>query len=191
MQTHRFHHRQQGLALAMVMLFLLVLSMVAVTAARDTTQQERLSGALRNATLADNGAETALRGAEVELWNSFVLSDGRVLPAHTRRAASLDALAEQFRHAPDWVELGEAYAGVDYMGLALWPGTAQLPRAPRYQIENLGRQSGLGAESHGADAAFYGGGSGGDLQFFRLTARSTSGDDRQLRVRESTFVLSR
>ena len=56
--------RQRGAALAISLIFLLVLTLVGVTAMSTTTMQERMAGNLRDTGLAFQAAESALAEAE-------------------------------------------------------------------------------------------------------------------------------
>ncbi len=56
--------RQQGSALVISLVFLVVMTLIAVGAMRDTTLQERMAGNLRDRSLAFQAAEAALREGE-------------------------------------------------------------------------------------------------------------------------------
>lgn len=56
--------RQQGAALAISLIFLLVLTLIGITAMSTTTMQERMAGNLRDTGLAFQAAESALAEAE-------------------------------------------------------------------------------------------------------------------------------
>ncbi len=58
------HLRQQGSALVISLVFLVVMTLIAVGAMRDTTLQERMAGNLRDRSLAFQAAEGALREGE-------------------------------------------------------------------------------------------------------------------------------
>ncbi|MCC5862000.1 MAG: hypothetical protein JJT93_08850 [Gammaproteobacteria bacterium] len=55
---------QQGSALVISLVFLIVMTLIAVGAMRDTTLQERMAGNLRDRSLAFQAAEAALREGE-------------------------------------------------------------------------------------------------------------------------------
>lgn len=63
---------QTGAALITGLIFLVVLSMIGVTAARMSTLEERMSGNMRDRSLAMQAAEMALRDAEADLNNIFL-----------------------------------------------------------------------------------------------------------------------
>jgi len=64
--TENRRARQQGAALIVALIMLLVMTLLGVTIARTTTMQERMAGNLRNQSIAFEAAETALR--EGEAW---------------------------------------------------------------------------------------------------------------------------
>lgn len=59
--------RQSGAALITGLIFLVVLSMIGVTAARMSTLEERMSGNMRDRSIAMQAAELALRDAERDI----------------------------------------------------------------------------------------------------------------------------
>jgi type IV pilus assembly protein PilX len=59
--------RQQGAALITGLIFLVVLTMIGITAARISTLEERMSGNMRDRSLAMQAAEMALRDAEQDI----------------------------------------------------------------------------------------------------------------------------
>lgn len=58
------HPRHRGSALVISLVFLVVMTLIAVGAMRDTTLQERMAGNLRDRSLAFQAAEAALREGE-------------------------------------------------------------------------------------------------------------------------------
>lgn len=72
----RFHpirptlERQRGAALITGLIFLIVLTMMGITAARMSTLEERMAGNLRDRALAMQAAELTLRDAERDILNS-------------------------------------------------------------------------------------------------------------------------
>lgn len=64
--------RQQGMALVMGLIILLVMTLVSIGAMRMTLMQEKMSGAFQGQQLAFHAAEAALRDAERRLGESSV-----------------------------------------------------------------------------------------------------------------------
>ncbi len=62
--------RQSGAALISGLIFLVVLTMIGVTAARMSTLEERMSGNMRDRSIAMQAAELALRDAERDIMGS-------------------------------------------------------------------------------------------------------------------------
>ena len=63
----RFVNRQHGVALITGLIFLVVLTLISVTAARMSSLEERMSGNMRDRSLAMQAAEMALRDAERDI----------------------------------------------------------------------------------------------------------------------------
>lgn len=197
--THR------GAALLAGMIFLVVTTVIALAAIGSTVLQERMTGGQRNDSLAQQGSESALRGAERALWQ---LHAGGGSGALIRSAEPLDASVRTFRKTPQWVVDGQSYADIDLDGIAQSAGSGRLDRDPVFIIERLavgatvgpsapggggGASLGLLETHQGGGPSLSGnGGSGasGTLSYYRITARSTGGDPRVIRSSESIYVLS-
>ncbi len=63
----RFNSRQQGVALITGLIFLVVLTLLSITAARMSSLEERMSGNMRDRALAMQAAEMTLRDAERDI----------------------------------------------------------------------------------------------------------------------------
>lgn len=61
------HQRQRGAALVISLIFLMLLTMLAITAVNTSTLQEKMAGNIREAHLAHQNAESGLRAAEAWL----------------------------------------------------------------------------------------------------------------------------
>lgn len=62
-------HREDGASLVVALIFLVIMAMLGVTAAKMTTLQERMAGNTRSRDLALQAAEAALRDAEIRITN--------------------------------------------------------------------------------------------------------------------------
>ena len=71
--------RQSGAALITGLIFLVVLSMIGVTAARMSTLEERMSGNMRDRSIAMQAAELTLRDAERDVSNSVSASSRSIV----------------------------------------------------------------------------------------------------------------
>lgn len=113
--------RQQGSALIVALVFLLVMTLIGTTAMQGTSQQESMAGNVRNRNLAFQAAEAALRAAENAL-------DG---------GATGTALVSN----RDWTTFDWTTA-TGYVG-----ALDQIIAPPRYVIENVGWVTTSGGES--------------------------------------------
>jgi len=205
---------QRGAVLLVALIFLLLLTMLALSAAGRSLLQERMVGGLRNAQLAEMGAEAALRGAEWKLWS---------LPARGLRMdcpgdllgscysfdpVTPNSAANRFRTSPSWPANTDLSASTEYKGdgagaidYTTSRGStlagesqqiARLAKNPRYIIERLGQETppGVGSQVEGGVTAAYGSSStpSTSLRLWRVTARSTGGNAGTMRVVESTYA---
>lgn len=166
-------HRQQGMALFISLILLLLMTMIGVTAMQTTTLQERMAGGTRDVNLAFQAAEAALREGEALLQAAtlptfdgtnglyeFVPQEGddqTVIPIY---------LTSDF----DWASKGRRYEGsLDEVG-----------DLPRYVIEELPPVP-LPGSSLAADEALQ------DTGIYRITARATGGTTDTVVMLQSTF----
>lgn len=200
-------HCQQGSALIVVLIFLILVTLLAISACERSLLQERMAGSLRNAQQAQASAETALRGAEYRIWSAasqmgvslhcldgaVSRDDGCVIyrPASTPYRAN--GMVTRFQSAQGWLSgAGVTYTGATQGGFTdnLAQPTASLARNPVYLIEDLGREAPPGA------GALHESGSTGPnnhdpatevMHIYRITARATGGNPNVVSVVQSTF----
>jgi len=199
---------ERGAVLIVALIFLLLLTILALSATGRSLLQERMAGGLRNAQQAQMSAQTALRGAEWKLWMNTtnlvgtpLLCGSGVLAGSCYKYNPNDAAlygdtgtVTQFRHGQGWITTGAtAYKGpsdsVDYTALS---GTAQLANNPVYMIEDLGVElpAGISSGLHesGATGPTGGGYTSTTRHVYRITARATGGNPNTVRVLQSTFA---
>ena len=209
MPTHHMTRRnpQRGAALFVGVVLLVIISLMAIAASGTSVMQERMAGGTRNVSLAFNGGESALRGAENLVFYEARRSAGdmtsggdttmRVCTPQLQNAAGVpcyrfageDTSADliTFRTASGWVEdFGTDYTRIPYETAPY--ATAVLSDAPKFVIEDLGVVRLPGTDHcEGGDS---GGGctdTKGMLRNYRLTARSRGGSDSVVRAVESTY----
>ena len=72
MTTARYPRRQRGAILIISLMFLVVLTMLALTTMGGITLEERMAGQYRDLNVAFQAAESALRDAERDIWGTGV-----------------------------------------------------------------------------------------------------------------------
>lgn len=200
-------HVQRGAVLVVALIFLLLLTILALSASGRSLLQERMVGGLRNDQQAMMSADTALRGAEWALWkrtltvgshlnclNGSISSDDACIiynVGNTPYAAGGDVV--KFQTSQGWITgIGKQYLGADGNGYtASTLATAQLAQNPLYIIEDLGLETppGISGSQHEAgDTGPNNGGAGSvSTHIYRVTARATGGSANTVRVLQSTF----
>ena len=72
---------QGGAVLFVALVFLILLTLIGLTATGTSILQEKMTGGMRNRQLGLMGAESAMRGGEAYLWTlSFNSASGQPLP---------------------------------------------------------------------------------------------------------------
>ncbi|WP_158543441.1 pilus assembly PilX family protein [Dyella solisilvae] len=194
--------RQRGVVLVIALVFLMLLSLLAISAASRSLLQERMAGGLRDAQLADMGAEAALRGAEWRLWKASATSAGLrcgstvLTDCYQFDLSGLQSPAvSRFRTGVGWnssngTEYNSANGGANFVKPGAGFDNAALAHNPRYLIEDLGAElppdTGAQHES-GATGSTGTGYTSITRHIYRITARSTGGSETTVRVLESTF----
>ena len=209
---HRFpsHTRERGAVLLIALIFLILLTLIAIGASSGSLLQQRMVAATRSAQLATMSGDTALRGAEWQLWssasnaaNSFVCSAG-VINATTGcvkydPSTSLYAVGgavTEFRTANNsWLTTGIEYKGAGGSGYTTASDQANVASPavaenPRYIIEDMGmvKPPGAGPQHESGVTGPNNIGAGHiNLRIYRITARATGGNKNTVRVVQSTF----
>ena len=167
--THiRIPQAQQGAALAVSLIMLLILTLLGVTAMQTTIFEERMAGNARDANTAFQAAEAGLRAGETYL--------------------NLTASIGPFDGSSGLYDQDTAPAPSNLESDSSWPATAviysgslsEVAAAPEYIIEHmrpvLDPDKSLAADEPLADSGIY-----------RITARATGNTDTAVAVLQSTF----
>ena len=156
--------RQDGAVLFVALVFLILLTLLALTATGTSILQEKMTGNMRNRQLGLLGAESGARGGEQHLWQlSFDHATGQPLPPcltdatgnstggvagcvhRVRSDGGLPSAIQTFRSANGWAEAIAATAlnslpyGLALTGTIEPSETAGLAEQPVIALENLGR----------------------------------------------------
>ncbi len=148
-------NRQRGMTLMVSLVFLIILTMLGVTAVSDNSLQERMAGNTRQRDLAFQAAEAALRYAE------------STLPSW-RRSAFDGSVQGLFTYAAN-----EPNDAVYWRDMAHWSSSRQMPAGslnqvaepPRYLVHKMP--------------------SSGEVEYYRVTARGVGGDTSAVVILQS------
>lgn len=212
MQTSLTHlssrGRQNGTVLFVALVFLVLITLLGLTASGTSILQERMTGGMHNGQLALMGAETALRGVEWDIWNksnqtpNSLVCGGEGLADPCYKASNVndpsglirtDSRVAQFRTDPLYSgSVGRNYPTKTLSGMSGSQQTASLSAQPKYLIEDIGIVLPPGAPSSGQGGrrdqlnSNYAGNQ--TLHSYRNSARSAGGDTNSVRGAESYFV---
>ena len=185
---------QRGVVLVVALIFLLLITILAISASGTSLLQMRLAGGLRSSQMADFGAESAARGAEWRLWTASNVSpmacttNGPI--CYMYDAATPNTVVDGFRNAPGWIDAGSTKYSAGTMTTESTDKTFKLTKDPVYLIEDLGVEliPGLGSQHESGQTAPGTGNTSVDSHIYRITARSTGANDNTVRVLETTFA---
>ena len=203
--SRRFHYngsigpaRSRGVVLFVALVFLILLTLLALSSSTNSLLQEKMVGSTRNAQMANFGAESALREAEARIWESgesgskvFACDTGGSGLCYKFDPQAPNSKVIDFQTKKGWVTSGaqtfgsESYTS-DMTGSGL--NSARLAHNPVYIIEDLGveRPPGVGLLHESGPAG--GGVTGFESHIYRITARSAGGSEKTIRVLQSTFA---
>lgn len=171
----RLKSNQNGSALVISLMILLVLSLLGMSAVQVSTVEERMAGNLRNSNLAFQAAETALRDGEADLAAAvpanFNCTHGLFRAGDADCDNSIDATLVW--DGLDWSD-DDVVIRYDRGGL-----TEVVHTQPAYIVEQL---AGVAAanDSLQVPAAL-------DTSYYRITARGTGGTDTAVAIVQSIF----
>jgi type IV pilus assembly protein PilX len=199
-------------ALVVGLIFLLITTLMAITAMSGVVMQERMAGNLRNASIAQAGADSAVRAGEnwlrsfhsrgEQLGGNCTALDGvfrrdvtvtEEIDGDTVQACIRIPSVEALRNANTWSDAPGA--GVHQYPAELIgdgqlsnPEAAGMARRPQFVIENLGplRPTGSGSGGEWDSPGSYA--EGGAAMVYRVTGRSTGATENVIRVAESFYV---
>jgi type IV pilus assembly protein PilX len=200
-------YRQRGSALIVVLVFLILVSLLAISASERSLLQERMAGSLRNAQQAQASAETALRGAEYRIWSAASQlgaplhcldgavsgDDGCVIYRPSSAPYRANGTVTRFQSTQGWLPgVGVTYTGATQRGFTSNTAqpTASLAKNPVYVIEDLGSEAPPGAgglHESGNTGPNNDDPAAGAMHIYRITARATGGNPNVVSVVQSTF----
>lgn len=173
-QLSAYPRRQRGTALITSLIFLLLLTIMGITAVGTATLEERMAGNMKDQYLAFQAAESALRYAESQLAN---MPAAPPLSAALSNDADIDVVAfgtvtdPATRDRTWWITNGEEYGGTT----TRIEGVAD---DPRFVIEERQRVEGITLNA-----------SPDGLTYYRITARGVGATRSAQVVLQSTYAL--
>ena len=206
--------RERGAVLLVALIFLILLTLLAIGASSGSLLQQRMVAATRSAQLASLSADTALRGAEWRIWNTSSVIGGALQCDTTAINATTGCVkydpesplyatggaVAQFRTGNNaWLSTGIAYTGLpgasnDFTNVPIpsngYTASANVAENPRYIIEDMGlvKPPGAGPQHESGVTGPNNGGAGNmNIHIYRITARATGGNQNTVRVAQSTF----
>jgi type IV pilus assembly protein PilX len=189
--------RQEGAALAVGLILLLVMTIVGVTSLRTVTLEEKMAGNTQNRNMALQAAEAALRNAEG--WLDSRTLEPEEHPAGSTGVWRLDAPDPDGGNGEDWWdERGPAWwasdtvpyggdpasccsGGTDLVDQSTTPGAQPLAENPRFLIEK---------QAFVPDSLTLGnvGGPPTGALFYRITSRGVGGTDTAVSMLQTTYT---
>jgi len=195
--------KQNGAALAVGMILLLIITLMGYTSMKGTMLQEKMAAGVHNRTLANGGANTALRAGESFLYNIIGISNavnvqgtdaGSLFGIYSRYATLGDPSSGPNPYVQtfmnnDWSNPLGTSMDYDYTNTA--SDNSNLRQNPRYLIQQLNVSSGSGNISveFGGGPNGSNGGLGGNQKTFLITGKSQSGDGNSFALVQSLYTV--
>lgn len=167
--------QQRGAALITALIFLIILTLLGLTAMQTSSLEERMSGSARNRSLAIQAGEQTLRYAEQD-----ILLSGRVRPV-AASAGCVNGICVQadVGAVQVWQDAARLANATVYNTVAMAgyvaPVLPAVDAPPTYLIEYVPR-----VNVPGEDA-------GSTLDYYRITSRSVGGDPNTVAFLQEIF----
>lgn len=166
--------------MVMVLIFLVLLTILGVTAMQTSTMEERMAGNIRDENLAFQAAESALREAEAFLGAVTLPNFGAVTTTTPGLYNTITNPWPGRGNPQGWTGWSQPSSSNLYR---VYSGTlVGVATPPRYVIEQLPP-----VPADPDSSAKVGTGVGNFSQVFRITARGTGGSNNAVVILESTF----
>lgn len=173
MEPRMLPSRQSGATLIISLLFLVLVTLLAMAGMRGTLLQERIAGNTQNRMLAFQAAEAALSAGENDLANSALpTGTGYYMIPGTSPAVGYGDL--------DWAGFSWSTNSVQLAANTL----AGVADQPRYVIERLT----VGPPSSGSQIHAIGFGPNHGSGYFRITARGEGKTSDSVVILQETFI---
>lgn len=163
------HRQQVGVALITGLIFLVMLTLIALAAMQSTTLEERMAGNARSRDLAFQGSEAAVRAGEVILSAASLPAFNGSKPGYYAQLAN-GSSADYWINTHDWATQSIAYSG-----------TLTGVKEARLVLEALPASSGSGGDDSLVAKPLEGGG------IYRITARGIGTDGTSTVILQTTF----
>ncbi len=191
-------NKQHGAALAIGLILLLIITLMGYTGMKGTILQEKMAAGLHNRTLANSGANSAIRQGETFLYNLVEVTNGisvRGTPTGVFNSlysllADLDdpTSAENIIitdfYQRNWDSLSGTEHNYNFLTLA---GNAGLNAAPQYLIHEVAYGNPANNSGDGEEPAQAG--SQNKQRSFMVTGKSQSGDGNSIALMQSMFTV--
>lgn len=175
---HQYH--QQGVALVLALVFLLLLTLLGITALNTTALEEKMAGNVRDRNLAFQSAESALSVAESWIYAQI----GK--PVFPNNGAGLYLVAGASSSAENWDSVDWSGSNVvTYPNTPTASGSGTLGKIntqPKYIIEDMGE-----VQESGGSLVLSASYKGKGTTIMRVTTRGTGGTDAAVVMLQSTY----
>jgi type IV pilus assembly protein PilX len=195
--------RQHGAALAVGLILLLIITLMGYTGMKGTMLQEKMAAGLHNRSLANAGANSALRAGEDYLYNLVENTNGVIpegtpdgvlqgiysrLVSSTDPASDLNPILVDFKKR-NWSHSNGVAHSFDFASVN---NNGALYQSPEYIIEEIAGITGAldNTQNWGNVGGGSGGGSAGaNLRNYLITGKSMSGDGKTISLVQSTYTV--
>ncbi|MDJ1140710.1 PilX N-terminal domain-containing pilus assembly protein [Marinicella sp. X102] len=191
-------NKQQGAALAIGLILLVIITLMGYAGMKGTILQEKMAAGLHNRNLANSGANSAIRQGEFFLYNLVEVTNGvnvrgtptgefndlytLLLDPDDPNSAKNPVLEDFFRR--NWNSTDGTEHEYDFTGLT---GNAGLKQRPQYLIHEVvyGNETNDSGDAEAPAKA----GSQNKQRSFMVTGKSQSGDGNTISLAQSMFTV--
>lgn len=179
-------HAVRGIALVMALVFLLLLTLLGISALNTTSLEEKMAGNVKDRNLAFQAAESALIQAEYWLYSSLTAPE----PGSTPGTYQPSTTSVQVWDSVNWSGSGVITYPNTPDGVAAGSATlSNVNTQPKYIVEYLRKDAGsTGGGSTGQSLVVMPGAQTGGTTYLRITARGTGSTNAATVMLQSTYA---
>lgn len=191
--------KQQGAALGVGLILLVILTLMGYTGMKGTMLQEKMAAGLHNRTLALGGANTALREGESFFYDLVKYTNGvnvtgtpagdfhgiySYLEELIADGAPINPVITEFKER-NWNSSSGTLSSHDFTAVHV---NAKLKNNPQYLLYEIAAASGSGANSQEFGSGSTAAGDGAVQRTFGLIGKADSGDGKTFSLVGSTYT---
>ena len=195
MKNKKLKQKQQGVALAIGIILLLIISVLGITSMKSAMMQFSMSKGIVDRNNVDSAAYSVLNAVEHQLFESYRVNNGGMMNVSCPTTLCYRAIRDE-----DWDEWydftsqrdmdnGKPYTNLDYVADIEEYKSLYLSDDPRFFIYKLDNNSSGARETLPGSTSYTGTGEPRPMDIFRVSTKSNSKNESYYVVYDSVYAI--